>query len=113
MVTESHAIELLESAIARGAFFDEVSRKMNAPDLLDKAIQIATQAHQGQKDRCGQPYIMHPIRVMNRVNGVEEKMVAILHDVVEDTDWTFEQLRKEGFPEQILQALDCVTKREG
>lgn len=86
---------------------------MNETELLDKAIRIATEAHHHQKDRSGQPYIMHPIRVMNRVNGIKEKIVAILHDVVEDTDWTFERLTKEGFPEEILAALDCVTKREG
>jgi len=81
--------------------------------LLEKAIGIATEAHRGQADRYGAPYILHPLRVMNRVNNEKEKIVAILHDVVEDTDWTFAALKKEGFPKDIIAALDCVTKREG
>jgi (p)ppGpp synthase/HD superfamily hydrolase len=81
--------------------------------FLEAAIQIAVQAHAGQKDKNGQPYILHPLRVMARVQTDDEKIVAILHDVVEDTSWTPDQLRKRGFPEHILQALDCVTKRAG
>ena len=52
-------------------------------------------------------------RYMASVETVPEKVVAVLHDVVEDTDWTFDRLRGEGFPESLLEALDCVTKREG
>lgn len=86
---------------------------MTENELLERAIAIAVEAHRGQKDRYGAPYILHPLRVMARVERPAEKIVAILHDVVEDTDWTFEDLRKEGFPEEILGALDCLTKREG
>src|SRR5205085_1061747 len=86
---------------------------MNELDLLEKAIGIASEAHQGQKDRYGAPYITHAIRVMERLDDPTEKVVGILHDVVEDTDWSFEDLRKEGFPQSILDALDCVTKRDG
>ena len=81
--------------------------------LLEKAISIAVEAHRGQKDKVGQPYILHPLSVMARVDTESEKIVAILHDVVEDTKWTFEDLKREGFPNDLLQALDCVTKREG
>jgi (p)ppGpp synthase/HD superfamily hydrolase len=81
--------------------------------MLEKAIAIAVKAHRGQKDRNGAPYILHPLRVMARVDTDAEKTVAILHDVVEDTHWTFEELAKEGFPNEILEALKCVTKREG
>ena len=84
-----------------------------ADKLLEKAIGIATEAHRGQTDRYGAPYILHPLRVMHRVNNEKEKIVAILHDVVEDTDWTFAALKKEGFSKDIIAALDCVTKREG
>lgn len=80
---------------------------------LERAIAIAVEAHQGQKDKYGAPYISHPLRVMARVDSEKEKTVAVLHDVVEDTNWTFEQLRKEGFSEEVIQAIDCVTKREG
>jgi len=81
--------------------------------LLERAIAIAVQAHNGQRDRSGRPYILHPLRLMMNVRADEEKIVAILHDVVEDTPWTMEDLRKDGFPEYLLTALDCVTKREG
>ena len=82
-------------------------------ELLEKAVGIAVEAHQGQKDRYGLPYILHPLRVMARVDEAREKTVAVLHDVVEDTDWTLEDLKKEGFPDPLLHALDCITKREG
>jgi (p)ppGpp synthase/HD superfamily hydrolase len=85
---------------------------MNA-SLLDTAVQIAAEAHAGQKQRNGQPYILHPLRVMARVHTEDEKIVAILHDVIEDTPWTAEQLAQRGFPPHILKALDCVTKRPG
>jgi len=81
--------------------------------LLENAIRIAVAAHQGQVDRAGQPYILHPLRVMARCQSQDEKIVAILHDVVEDTKLTFDDLKKEGFSAEIIQALDCVTKREG
>lgn len=81
--------------------------------LLEKAILIAVAAHRGQKDRNGSPYILHPLRVMARVDTDLERIVAVLHDVVEDTDWTFGNLQREGFPADVLAALDCVTKREG
>jgi hypothetical protein len=80
---------------------------------LEKALSIAVAAHRGQKDRNGEPYILHPIRVMCRVTSPAARIVAILHDVVEDTDWTFERLAAEGFGPDILLALDCVTKRYG
>ncbi len=86
---------------------------MDDCELLEKAIAIAVEAHRGQKDRYGKPYVLHPLRVMARVRSVTEKIVAVLHDVVEDTHWTFADLEKEGFPRPVLDALDCVTKREG
>ena len=78
---------------------------------LERAIQIAVEAHAGAKDRGGKAYILHPIGVMMRCETDEEKIVAILHDVVEDTDWTFDALREEGFSETIIEALETVTKR--
>ncbi len=80
---------------------------------IEKALQIAARAHEGQKDKDGQPYILHPLRVMNAVEGEAEKVVAILHDVIEDTSVTAEDLRREGFDETVLAALDCVTHRKG
>ena len=81
--------------------------------LFDKALKIAAEAHYGQRDRYDQPYILHPIRVMQSLENPLEKICAILHDVVEDWDWTLELLKKEGFPAAVLEALDCLTKREG
>ena len=86
---------------------------MNDEQLLEKAIAIAIEAHQGQRDRYGVPYILHPMRVMCRLENVTEKTVGILHDVVEDTDWTLKDLEEEGFPRVVLDALDSVTKRKG
>jgi (p)ppGpp synthase/HD superfamily hydrolase len=80
---------------------------------LDQAIQIAAKVHQGQKDKYGIPYILHPIRVMMRVNSETEKIVAILHDVVEDSDLTLVDLKNEGFSSDIIDAVDALSKRDG
>lgn len=80
--------------------------------MLDKAIAIAVAAHAGQKDRYGSPYILHPMRLMMKGVSEEEMIIAVLHDVVEDTDWTFEGLKAEGFSQNIIEALDCLTRRD-
>lgn len=78
---------------------------------LERAIEIAVSAHKGVKDKGGNPYILHPLRVMLSLNSEEEKIVGVLHDVVEDAeDWTFEKLQDEGFSTQILEGLQSVTK---
>lgn len=77
---------------------------------LQRAIEIATEAHQGQFDKAGRDYIGHPLRVMEMGKTEEEKIVGILHDVIEDTDWTFEKLAEEGFSDEVIAALRCVTK---
>lgn len=77
---------------------------------LQRAIEIATQAHQGQFDKSGKDYIGHPLRVMEMGSTEEEKIAGVLHDVVEDSDWTFEALEAEGFSQEIIEALKCVTK---
>lgn len=80
---------------------------------LEKAIYIAVQAHAGAKDKAGEEYILHPLRMMVRMPTEAERIVAVLHDLVEDTDWTLEKLRQEGFDEQILAAVEHLTKRQG
>lgn len=80
---------------------------------LNRAIIIATQAHAGQVDKGGNPYILHPLRVMLKMPDEKTRIVAVLHDVLEDTPLTLEDLRKEGFSEDILEALDHLTRREG
>ena len=77
---------------------------------LQRALEIATQAHQGQFDKAGRDYIGHPLRVMEMGKTENEKIVGILHDVIEDTDWTFEMLAEEGFSDEVIAALKCVTK---
>ena len=81
--------------------------------MLEKAIEIAVEAHRGQIDKAGKEYILHPMRVMLRGRNDTEMIVGILHDVVEDTPITIDMLRLEGFSEDVLVALECVTKRRG
>jgi (p)ppGpp synthase/HD superfamily hydrolase len=79
---------------------------------LEDAIVLAVQAHQGQRDKAEAPYILHPLRVMLRMRSDVERMIAVLHDVVEDTPYTLLDLQQAGYPEQVLEALDCLTRRE-
>lgn len=83
---------------------------MKNKSLLEKAIKIATKEHKEQKDKYGAPYINHVTRVMNAGATTDEKIVGILHDLIEDTKWTFDDLEKEGFPKHIIEAIRCVTK---
>ncbi len=77
---------------------------------LERAIEIAKEAHRGQLDKAGCEYIGHPLRVMAAGRNIEEKIVGVLHDVVEDSGWTFAQLEAEGFSSNVIEALRCVTK---
>lgn len=79
--------------------------------LLARAVAIAAIAHQDQLDKAHAPYILHPIRLMMRGQTIPEQIVAVLHDVVEDSDWTLAQLAAEGFSPDIITALDCLTRR--
>lgn len=80
--------------------------------LLEKALLIAIQAHEGQVDKSGSAYIFHPIRVSNRCNTEEERIAALLHDTIEDTWVTPEYLLSEGFPATIVEAILSVTRNE-
>jgi (p)ppGpp synthase/HD superfamily hydrolase len=80
---------------------------------IEDAISVAARAHKGQKDKAGAPYLLHPLRMMLRMDSEAAMMAAVLHDVVEDTDWTLERLREAGFAEEVLEAVDCLTHREG
>ena len=86
---------------------------MDYNELYDKALQIAIRAHKGQKDKAGHDYILHPIRVSERCDDPRAKIVALLHDTIEDTDVTADYLREEGFTEEIVEAVLAVTRREG
>lgn len=81
--------------------------------MLNRALEIARKAHAGQVDKGGDTYIFHPVRVALHCRTEEEKIVALLHDVVEDTDITLDDLRREGFSAEVLDALQCLTKIKG
>lgn len=80
---------------------------------IEDAISVAARAHKGQKDKAGAPYLLHPLRMMLRMDSETAMMAAVLHDVVEDTEWTLKRLREAGFPEEVVEAVDCLTHREG
>lgn len=80
---------------------------------LEHAIALAAQAHTGQVDKAGQPYILHPLRIMLACHDLDEKIVAVLHDVVEDTAISLQDLRTAGFAEYLIAAIDALTKRRG
>jgi (p)ppGpp synthase/HD superfamily hydrolase len=77
---------------------------------LEQAIEIAIQAHKGQTDKSKTPYIFHPLRVMNSGTNETEKICGVLHDVIEDSEWSFEDLLKQGFSNEVIEVLKCVTK---
>jgi len=78
---------------------------------LEKAIKIAVEAHTGQVDKGGNPYILHPLRIMLSLKSEKERIVGVLHDVVEDCEsWSWERLRNEGCSDEILEALKSVSK---
>jgi len=84
---------------------------MTKTELLYKAIKIADKAHKGQTDKYDAPYIGHVMRVMNAGKTLDEKIVGVLHDVVEDCpEYSLEYLQEQGFPEHILFAIGCLSK---
>ena len=80
--------------------------------MLLKALALAIKWHNGAVDKGGNPYIFHPISVALQLNSVEDRTTALLHDIVEDTPITIADLKREGFNEEILQAVDAVTRRK-
>lgn len=81
--------------------------------LLERALQIAVEAHAGQKDKYGTPLIFHPLRMMMQLSDPREKAAALLHDVVEKSEWSLKALQREGFPRDILKAVDLLTRHTG
>lgn len=79
--------------------------------MLSKAIEIAAKAHAGQSEKDGPPYILHAMRVMLNCKTETEQICATLHDVIEDTDYTFDDLKNEGFSDEVLTVIDCLTHR--
>lgn len=87
--------------------------ELTLQEMLLKAATVAAKAHDGQKRKDGSPYITHPVRVAIRVDGTREKIAALLHDVVEDTHVTLDDLHEYGFTYEIIEIVDCLTKRPG
>lgn len=88
-------------------------KEISGQGTLERAIEIAARTHAGQTDKGGAPYILHPLRVMLRVAPGAQQIVAVLHDVVEDSEVTFEDLEREGFSAEVISGLRAVTKVEG
>src|SRR3712207_2538662 len=86
---------------------------MTKTATVEDAIAIAAQAHKGQKDKAGAPYLSPPLRKMMPMTSEGAMMAAVLHDVVGGTGWALERLREEGFSHEVLEAVDCLTGREG
>ena len=80
---------------------------------LEAAIALAATAHEGQTDKAGAPYIFHLLRVMQAQDTRPARIAGVLHDLVEDTPYTFEDLRDRGYSETVIRALESVTKQEG
>ena len=89
----------------------ECNQETKLKDLLSNAIGIANSFHAGQRDKNDEIYILHPLRVMLQMDTYEEKIVAVLHDVLEDTDCTIESLQDRGFSEEIILALNAITRK--
>lgn len=81
-------------------------------EILEKAVQIAVNAHMGQKDKAGYPYIFHPLRVMHKMNTTDAKIVAVLHDVVEDTGLSADDLIEQGIPKHLVITLRLLSKQK-
>ena len=77
---------------------------------LENAITLAVQQHAGQVDKGGQPYILHPLRVMLQLQQTDQQIVAVLHDILEDTHTTTQDLQNLGFQTHIIQAIQALTK---
>ena len=88
---------------------------LNCAPTLEDAIGLAVKAHQGQvyTTPSGEPFILHPLRVMLQVEADIERIVAVLHDLVEDTAYTLDDLHRLGYPDEAIEALDCLTLRDG
>ncbi len=91
---------------------DACRRQTTIPELYTLSFRIAAQAHRGQVDKGGRPYLLHPLAVARQVSGTESKILALLHDVPEDTDVSLEQLAP-LLPPRLLKSLKLLTRQPG
>ena len=82
-------------------------------DLIELSLEIALNAYKGQKDKAGETYIFHPLRIMAKMENTEEKSVALLHDVIEDSDYIASDLINKGIPDNVVDAVLALTKIKG
>lgn len=94
---------------------DKKEHKMKRGEMLNKMLVLATTRHAGQFDRGGNPYILHPLKVMYYLKSNDEELqcIALAHDLVEDTDTTYTELREMGFSERVVQGIAALTKVPG
>ena len=88
---------------------------MRKGEMLAKMLVIATNAHDGQFDKGGQPYILHPLKVMHYLKSDDEELMcmALGHDIIEDTNVTYDDLRTAGMSERVIKGIEALTKRAG
>lgn len=88
---------------------------MKKGEMLAQMLHIATTAHHGQFDRGGNPYILHPLKVMHYLKSTDEELMcmALAHDVIEDTSVTYAELRAAGMPERVIEGIRALTKQPG
>jgi (p)ppGpp synthase/HD superfamily hydrolase len=94
---------------------DTKEKKMKRGEMLNKMLVLATNRHAGQFDKGGNPYILHPLKVMYYLKSNDEELqcIALAHDLVEDTDTTYDELREMGFTERVIQGIAALTKVPG
>jgi (p)ppGpp synthase/HD superfamily hydrolase len=92
-----------------------MAKKLKKGEMLESMIRLMVNAHAGQYDRGGQPYCLHPLKVMHYLKSMDEELqcAALGHDVLEDTDTTEDDLREAGMSERVITTILAVTKRDG
>lgn len=92
---------------------EEYENLKNNTDLLYKTLEIVLKLFNGKTDKSGMPYIIHLMKVYEGVNEYEEKIVALMHDILEDTNVGIEELKELGYSDELLDMLSCLTKKKG
>lgn len=81
--------------------------------MTKKALKLCFEAHKEQIDKSGMPYVFHPFHLAEQMQDEESTIVALLHDVIEDTDYILDDLRKMGFGDSVLAAINLMTHEDG
>ncbi len=92
---------------------EEYNNLKSSDDLLLKTLELVVKLFEGKTDKAGLPYYNHLLKVYANVSNYDEKIIALLHDVVEDTDISFDDLKKYGYPDNIIETLKVLTKKKG